>query len=294
MIHVVHMTPRDASPQSELRRNLQTLMTRKSDTPDSGSPVVDSSLQNPDFPNIYCESGKDVDAYKGTLLGVEDELIDALNIVVYSNPAVNQQFPESPTSCQFYSRPTCRLPDAREELIDALASLQKQVSDDFISPQSSGLPACCNLRSEPGFAGHERRSITRSNTVSPTFWNPWAADLYDDRFSSDSNEENSRVHCEASVAMASRDIEPRWANCSTAITPCFCTQLPPAKDSGPLEASATFIALDGFVVGLSISERPIDMSQLSTWDLHDWQGTISDLLLVDNEGDASRESIVSN
>ena len=179
-------------------------------------------------------------------------------------------------------------------MIDALASLQKQVSDDFISPQSSGLPACCNLRSEPGFAGHERRSITRSNTVSPTFWNPWAADLYDDRFSSDSNEENSRVHCEASVAMASRDIEPRRANCSTAITPCFCTQLPPAKDSGPLEASATFIALDGFVVGLSISERPIDISQLSTWDLNDWQGTISDLLLVDNEGDASRESIVSN
>lgn len=78
------------------------------------------------------------------------------------------------------------------------------------------------------------------------------------------------------------------------MTSCFRPQLPLAKDADSREASATSTASVDLVVGLFILERPIYISQLSTWDLNDWQGTMSDLLLVGNEGDDSRESIVSN
>lgn len=288
------MTPQDVSRRSKLRWHSQTPMNRNSNIPDSGSSLIESSLQDSTFPDIHSESSKDVDAYKGALLGVEDELIDALNDVVYSSPTVNQQSPESPTSSQFYSWPTCRLPGAGEELIDALALLPTQVLDHSTSPQSSGLPAYCDLRSPSEFAGHKRRSIMCSATVSPTFWNPWAAGVYDDGSSSNSSEKDSRVRREASVAMASRGIEPVRTNCSTPITPYFRTHLPPANDSDPPEASATSIASDDLAVGLFVLERPMNVSPLGTWDLNDWQGTMCDLLLAGSEDDDSRESIVSN
>jgi hypothetical protein len=211
---------------------------------------------------MYSGSDIELDAYKGTLLGVEDELVDALINAAYIDRTPDQQALESPASYQSYSRLAHweeRLLGVEEELIDALASFSKQMSDP------------------------ERSTAMCSNTSSPVFWNPWAVMVSNDELDADSSEEHGMFYCQRNTATALFDTEHLRMNCINPRTLCRCAPPLLAKNADPPGTKATWTVRDDCVVDSIILERSAEISLLDTRDLDDWQGTMGDLLLVDSE-----------
>lgn len=272
------MPPQTALHQSELRRHLHDLTSRKFEFPKFGCSVANSHLRNSSFADMCPETSRDVNAFKGTLLGVEDELIDALLHVAYSSHASSPIPLESAAGQQRHTNEIWseRPLGIEEELIDALASFSEQDSDASVNPQTSGSPLFSPPHLALESAGHERHSrMYNKNTPQPV-WNPWVVETKDDNFGSDNGRGESSFLCGASAATMPHLESSR----SSPTTPSSHSPSPSMDSFDAPEADTTPVDPDDLVVDSIILERPGSLSLLSTWDVNDWQGTMSDLLAV--------------
>lgn len=246
---------------SELLRHLQTLTDRKPNIPGFRTSVTDSSLRGSSFPYTYPNRDTNVDSFKGKLLGVEDELIDALvNVACSSRPA--------------------------------LISSTERNGDVPADSQSSGWADSRNSYRRRGLGCQERHSNMRSNTTSHDIPNPWAVGTQDD--SSGSGYKDGKCGMfegEMGVATARIDVEHLGTNENTRIMPLPHVLPSPGGSSDPCKARATSIAPDDYVLDSIVLEKPGIICMLWTCNLNDWQTTMNCLLVAGSEGNDERESI---
>lgn len=249
------MTLRTAMHQSELRRHLQTLMDRKSSSPESSPRATEAILPHSSIPHTHLQSDKHVDMFRGRLLGVEDELIDALvgerdsshvanHQVIGLEPAIGGQFCWQPESERWKGR----LLGVEDELIDALTLPEGRCSNTTTSPQQSGTPVFLDT-CQHDIAG--------------------------------SDDGPAILSYEGAFPQIQFGLEHRVNDFSTPTTPLFDFASPPIKEPEPLGSELSSVDPDDFVVDSIILDRPGNMSLLGGWDLSDLQAmgnTMSDLL----------------
>ena len=91
-------------PQSVLQRHLQALISRASSNSVSSTTAVHPNPGKRSFSEVNRANDKDVDKFKGRLLGVEDGLIDAIMCEPYLDRATDQRVLEPLTSPLWYSQ----------------------------------------------------------------------------------------------------------------------------------------------------------------------------------------------
>lgn len=210
---------------------------------------------------MYPDSDTNVDSFKGKLLGVEDELYDALvNLACSSRPALMSS-----------TEGNCDVP---------------------ADSQSSGSADLRNSYRRRGLGGQERCSKMRSNTTSRVVWNPWAVGTQDDSSGSGYKDGKCSVfEGETGVATAPIDVEHLGTNYNTRIMSYPHVLPSPGGISDLCKARATSIAPDDYLLDSIVLEKPEIISMLGTCNLNDWQTTIICLLVAGSEGNDERELV---
>jgi hypothetical protein len=228
---------------------------------------------------MYPGSYKDVDTFRGRLLGVEDELIDALVNGSYTKPATIEPAYEQPASFQTFSQPDLwegRLLGVEEELINALISPPESRDSRTSQPRVSPWFHSCPPQSKP--EGHSRYSTMWSTSAFDSIWR--SVELEDNNIRHNNREEERLFHHKARVSTTSTDIENFETIHSTPTTPSLHASSPLEADSESPEASVTSTDPEDLVMDSIILGQPGNVSLLGTWDLNDWQANVGGLLAV--------------
>jgi hypothetical protein len=259
----------------------------RSTTSDShvGTSAVHSKSRKRHCSPVHCESDRDVDTFKGRLLGVEDGLIDAITSGVYPSRPTNQQVLESLTSPAWYSQAKAgmretRLLGSKEGLHDTLALPAAQYTDTSIGPRASGGLEHRSPHTHPSFKNHKRCSVVNDNTAAHHIWCTCAVDSRWDSISSDDSELEGIY---ADRAWRSVEIEHVMAGYGTPSTPSFHIHSPSTSEPEVLEQTDTPKELHDILVDSIILERSADVPLLGTWDITNWRTlelTMNDLLVV--------------
>jgi hypothetical protein len=237
---------------------------------------------------MYLESNGDVDAFKGRLLGVEDELIDALINGSYTSPPTRQPAHEQSASSQASSQPDHwkgRLLGAEEELIDALTSPSER-RDSNVS-QAYGPTGVRHSHPDPQPESHRRGSICAVRSI----WG--SVEVQDNGIGHEIQEDGRMFNHRASVSTTLPDMDHVETIHSTPTTRSLQSSSPLAIGSESPQVFATSIDPDSLVVDSIILERPGNISFLGTWDLNEWQATVGDLFAVKTDG-IDRHGLISS
>jgi hypothetical protein len=240
---------------------------------------------------MYPGSNRDVDTFRGRLLGVEDELIDALVQGSYTKPAIIEPAYEQPASSRTFSQPDLwegRLLGVEEELVNALISppepQDSRMSQALVPP---GYHSCPESRPE----SHRRDSTMWSTTAFDSIWR--SVEVEDNNIRHNNREEERLFHHKASVSTTSTDIEHFETTYSTPTTPSLHASSPLEADLESPGASVTSIDSEDLILDSIILEQPGNVSFLGTWDLNDWQANVGGLLAVGKERDDRHGPIFS-
>jgi hypothetical protein len=230
---------------------------------------------------MYPGNQRDVDTFRGRLLGVEDELIDALIHGSYTKSAIIEPAYEQPASSQNFSQPDLwegRLLGVEEELINALMSPPElrdlRMSQPHVPP---GFHSCPESKAE----SHRRDSTMWSTSAFDSIWR--SVEVQDNNIRHNNREEEKLFHHKTSVSTMSTDIEYFETIHSTPTTPSLHASSPLEADSESPGASVTSTDSEDLVMDSIILGQPGNVSFLGTWDLNDWQASVGGMLAVGEE-----------
>lgn len=254
-------TPGDAREHWRLRCGFPGLVDSAADT----------HTQDSSFAQMCPASEKDVNTFRGTLLGVEDELIDALINVAYSNPLANQEEAGSSTGHYLHlppTRETWKRPPLGlgEDSIDTVATPSGNSLDDSARDQAYGAHDC---------DGFERYRSDCSNTTSATVWNPWEFGIHTDGMKDHTDGRDTISDRKADVIRAPTHIDSARTDCERVKTSSQVTSPSTRKLRQPDTARSEDIVIDSILL-----DGPANVSLLSSWNLQDWQTDMINLLAV--------------
>jgi hypothetical protein len=145
-----YMASRNPSHQSGSRRRLQTVNFRKAGCRRSAGPaIIGPASRSSTFAPQIRDSDQDVHTFKGRLLGVEDDLIDAL----IDDPIPHRLIGETPirtstgshqNSQSNFERLKARFLGVEDQPIDAIALPAAQDVDQPTDLQAPGSPSSCH------------------------------------------------------------------------------------------------------------------------------------------------------
>jgi hypothetical protein len=237
---------------------------------------------------MYLESNGDVDAFRGRLLGVEDELIDALINGSYTSPTTRQPAHEQWVNSQTTSQPYHSKGQSfrgEKELIHALTSPPGR-QDSKVSR------ACGPTESRHSHPYSEPESYRRGSTCAAgSIWG--SVEVQNNDSGHDVREGGTTSYHRASFSTTLPEMDHIETTHSTPTTPSLQSSSPLANGSESPQVYATSIDPDSLVVDSIILERPGTVSFLGTWDLNDWQTTVGDIFAARKDG-INRHGLISS
>lgn len=282
------MTRRITLPQSALLAHLRILMSRTTNSEQFGSSVVDFTRPGePSFARMHGGNAKDVDTFKGRLLGVEDGLIDALTHEA-SHMFGKQEF-ECPTSNRWFSQPEQKQQLLRSErgLNETLALTTEEPSNPLFCPQPYELPAYPHADSK----SHSRCGIVDCNTSAHHILCTCAVTIYGDSIRRERSEsdETLAINFETPAAI---DLTTEYSTPRTTSSSISSPSISEPELSGAIEKSKE---PDDFVVDPVLLEKPGGVALLGIWNMGDWQAleaTMSNLIMATGQTSSANDRIL--
>lgn len=283
--------PRNTLPQSVLQRHLQVIFSQTTNNLDVGTSAVQCKPRKRSFSQFDHGSEKDVDTYKGRLLGVEDSLIAA----VLASPSLPQVHRDDDREVDSFKG---RLLGVEDGLIDAIGS--DSCPDHSIKQRTleSSTTFPCYLQAEVRApkrlslrSSKEPKNVRKLNAQQDP--KASAGSLVSPKRVSDSSHRHpgSNNHRRDSIGSDLDEARGTYTTCprrsietehaATGYTSSATLSSPPTIESDLPEVIDTPTDLDDIVVDSMMLQRSDDDPMLGTWDLSNWRTlefTLSDLL----------------
>jgi hypothetical protein len=178
-----YIMPQDIVQQSVLQRHLRALIYRTTDRSNVSTSAVHPKPRKRSFSQVRHETDKDIDTFKGRLLGVEDGLIDAIKSEACPDPPAGRQTREYSTSSPWYSQAKAgtrgrRLLGSGEGLDDTLTLPAERYEHFSIGPECSGALGLHPPLPHPIIKDGRRCSIVDDNTAAHHIWCTCAVTSY--------------------------------------------------------------------------------------------------------------------